>query len=300
MMNHAESSSISGWIIIDKPPGYTSRKVLNILNRALGIKKSGYAGTLDPFATGVLPIALGRATKVLEYFMETDKEYSFTVHFGVKTDTGDITGEVIEERESCVSLQDIVNLLPTFIGKLEQIPPKYSAVKVNGKRAYDLARSGAAFELKSRIIEIFDLKLISFDQAKREATFWIHCGKGTYIRSLSEQIADKLGTIATTNTLRRDRVGKFTLKNAFLLDKLNFLLHNAEFEGWVFPVDYVLDDIPDIKISAEDLLKLKSGQAIERITDNDLPIVRLICSERFVALGKIHSSILKTIKIIEI
>ena len=291
---------ISGWLSIDKPAGLTSRKVLNILNREYGFKKSGYAGTLDPFATGVLPIAIGRATKVLEYFMETDKEYSFTVQFGIKTDTGDITGQVTEELVTKVNADQVSEVLSGLIGKIKQVPPRYSAIKVAGRRAYDMARSGEEFELKARVIDIHDLKMVEFDEVNQQARFWVHCGKGTYIRSLSEQIAAKLGVIATTTQLSRDRVGKFNLKNAFSLEKLKFLLHNAELEGCFSPVDYVLDDIPAIKVFENDLQRLKSGQAIEYLSDQDVPLVRLNCGEVFVALGKIHSNSLKTLKIIEI
>jgi len=290
----------SGWLCVNKPAGLTSRKVLNILNREYGFKKSGYAGTLDPFATGVLPIAIGRATKVLEYFMETDKEYSFTVQFGIKTDTGDITGQVTEEVITKISEEEVSKVLPELIGQIKQVPPRYSAIKVGGRRAYDMARSGEEFELKSRLIDIFDLKLIAFDPITQQAKLWVNCGKGTYIRSLAEQIAAKLGVIATTIQLCRDRVGKFNLENAFSLEKLKFLLHNAELEGCFSPVDYVLDDIPAIKVFENDLQRLKSGQAIEYVSDQDLPLVRLLCGDMFVALGKLHSHSLKTIKIIEI
>jgi tRNA pseudouridine55 synthase len=300
MYGGVETSQISGWLSIDKPAGHSSRYILNALNKMIGIKKSGYAGTLDPFATGVLPVALGRATKVLEYFMETDKEYSFTVQFGIATDTDDITGQVIDSMITAVTQSDILNIIDFFVGRIEQTPPRYSAVKINGHRAYDLARDGREFALKSRLVDIFALKLIDFNAVNQQARFWVHCGKGTYIRSLACQIAAKLDVIATTIELRRERVGKFSLDNTFLLDKLKILLHNGQPEGCFFPVDYVLDDIPDIKILSADLQKLRSGQAIDYFTQSDLPLVKLSHEEKFVALGKIHSNRLKTIKIIEL
>jgi len=289
-----------GWVSLNKEPGKTSRKALNEVCKLLGTKKAGYAGTLDPFASGVLPIAVGRATKVLEYFMKIDKEYSFTAQFGIRTDTDDITGQVIEEVKTEITKEQIEDIINEYIGLIDQTPPKYSAIKIDGKRAYDLARNNQEFEIKPRKIQIYDLKLISFDYETQQARFWTHCGKGTYIRSLVMQIATRLGAIATTTQLHRGRFGKFNEKNTFLLDKLEFLLHNARLEGCIFPVDYVLDDIPAVQISELEASKLKSGQAIERFSMNDMPQIRLLHDNKIIAIGNLYSNLIKPLKIIEI
>ena len=288
-----------GWISIDKPCGVTSRKTLNDFNRIFGVKKAGYAGTLDPFASGVLPLAVGKATKTLEYFMEIDKEYCFTIKFGLHTDSLDITGNILETRETNITRNHLEAILDEFTGIIDQTPPKFSAIKINGRRAYDMARNNEEFEVKSRKVEIFEINLVDFDYQKQEANIWVRCGKGTYIRSLSVQIAERLGTIATTIALHRKRFGVFNENNTFSLEKLSFLLHNANLEGCIFPVDYVLDDIPAMQISELEAKKLLYGQSLERSSDSDLPKVRLLCSERIIAIGELYSNKIKPLKILE-
>ena len=291
---------LSGWVALNKPEGVISRKYLNEFNKKLGIKKSGFAGTLDPFASGVLPVAIGRATKTLEYFMEGDKEYNFALKFGVHTDSFDFTGKILEERITNFTKSQIENVLGDFIGIIDQTPPKFSAVKIDGKRAYDLARNDIDFEIKSKKIEIFELELLDFNEKDQEAKLWIRCGKGTYIRALVVQIAEKLSTIATTIALHRKRVGIFDDKNAFSLEKLDFLVHNAKSVEWIFPIDYVLDDIPALQVSQIEVKKLLSGQSLERFSDSDLPKVKLLCNTRIIAIGKLSSNRVFPLKIIEI
>ena len=183
---------MDGVLIINKPKGFTSHDVVNVLRKALNTKKIGHTGTLDPNATGVLPILVGTATKISKYLIEHDKTYVATIKLGEKTDTGDIEGNIIEQdlNFQSVSCEQIGDVLKTFVGKQKQIPPVYSAIKVNGKKAYEYARQGQAIELEARDIEIYDIKLIKLED--KEITFEVSCSKGTYIRTLCEDIAEKL------------------------------------------------------------------------------------------------------------
>ena len=183
---------MDGVLILNKPKGFTSHDVVNVLRKALNTKKIGHTGTLDPNATGVLPILVGTATKISKYLMEHDKTYIAVIKLGEKTDTGDIEGNIIEQdlNSPNVSCEQIEKVLKTFQGKQKQIPPVYSAIKVNGKKAYEYARQGQAIELEARDIEIYDIKLIKLED--KEITFEVSCSKGTYIRTLCEDIAEKL------------------------------------------------------------------------------------------------------------
>lgn len=183
---------MDGVLIINKPKGFTSHDIVNVLRKALNTKKIGHTGTLDPNATGVLPILVGTATKISKYLIEHDKTYIATIKLGEKTDTGDSEGNIIEQDSNChnLSFEQIEKVLKTFIGKQKQIPPKYSAIKVNGKKAYEYARQGQAVELVAREIEIYSIKMIKL--ADKEITFEVSCSKGTYIRTLCEDIAEKL------------------------------------------------------------------------------------------------------------
>lgn len=183
---------MDGVLIINKPKGFTSHDIVNVLRKALNTKKIGHTGTLDPNATGVLPILVGTATKISKYLIEHDKTYIATIKLGEKTDTGDSEGNIIEQDSNChnLSFEQIEKVLKTFIGKQKQIPPKYSAIKVNGKKAYEYARQGQAVELVARDIEIYSIKMIKL--ADKEITFEVSCSKGTYIRTLCEDIAEKL------------------------------------------------------------------------------------------------------------
>lgn len=195
---------MDGVLIINKPKGFTSHDVVNVLRKTLNTKKVGHTGTLDPNATGVLPILVGTATKISKYLIEHDKTYIATIKLGEKTETGDNEGHIIEQDLNFqnISSEQVENVLKTFIGKQKQIPPVYSAIKINGKKAYEYARQGQAIELEPRDIEIYDIKLISFEND--EITFEVSCSKGTYIRTLCEDIAEKL---------RNNRLYERTYKN---------------------------------------------------------------------------------------
>lgn len=196
---------MDGIIVINKPSGYTSHDIVSKIRKKLNIKKVGHTGTLDPLATGVLPILLGNGTKLSKYLINHDKEYIATIKLGVKTDTADIEGTVIEEQEvPLLTEEQIMNSLESLKGKQKQIPPMYSAIKVNGKKLYEYARSGESIMVEPRDIEIYNIELIQYKE--HEIKFKVACSKGTYIRSLCEDIAQKLNTIGTMSALERTKV----------------------------------------------------------------------------------------------
>jgi len=223
-------------------------------------QKAGHAGTLDPLATGVLPIALGDATKTVPFLVDAIKGYDFTLTFGQNTDTWDAEGTVTETSDVRPSKADIIKALPGFIGNIEQIPPRFSAIKVDGKRSYDLARSGEVVELKSRQVQIESIELTEF--TPDAATFSVVCGKGTYIRSIARDLAKALGTCGHVTMLRRTRVGPFNIESAFSLDALEQLCHRGGVLEGLRPVETALDDIPVLAITENDASDLKHGRAI--------------------------------------
>ncbi|WP_309601390.1 tRNA pseudouridine(55) synthase TruB, partial [Sphingomonas sp.] len=215
---------MNGWIILDKPLGLGSTNAVSAVKRALreaGEPKTkvGHGGTLDPLATGVLPIALGEATKLAGRMLDATKAYDFTIAFGEQTDTLDLEGQVIATSDVRPTLAEVEAILPRFTGKIEQIPPAYSALKVDGERAYDLARKGVDVELKTRSVTVLELALLSAETDS--ATLSATVSKGTYIRSLARDIALALGTVGHVTMLRRTKAGPFTLKSAISLDILN-------------------------------------------------------------------------------
>ena len=203
---------MDGILIINKPKGYTSHDVVNVLRKALNTKKVGHTGTLDPNATGVLPILVGTATKISKYLIEHDKTYVATIKLGEQTDTGDGEGIVIEKDLNFkkVSCEQVQEALKSFIGKQKQTPPQYSAIKINGKKAYEYARAGQAIELTPRDIEIYNIKLLKIEE--KEITFEVYCSKGTYIRVLCEDIAKTLGTVGYMKELVRTKVNNFKIE----------------------------------------------------------------------------------------
>ena len=252
---------VHGWIIIDKPLGMGSTGVVGKVRYLLNAQKAGHGGTLDPLASGILPIALGEATKTVVYAMEGSKTYEFTARWGQSTATDDMEGEVVLESDVRPAEADIRAILNEFEGEIDQIPPIYSAIKVDGKRAYDLARANIATVLKSRKIQIDKCELVGCDDVDH-ASFRVQCGKGTYIRSLARDIAVRLGTCAHVSRLRRTRVGPFTEKHAISLDSLEALRHNKNEAKALLAVEAVLDDIPALALSANETRRLKYGQTI--------------------------------------
>lgn len=259
---------VSGWINLHKPEGVTSNDAVVKIKRALGYPKIGHAGTLDPLAAGILPIALGEATKLVQYMMDDDKSYLFTVTWGEARSTDDREGDVIATSPNRPTPQEINAILPDFRGTIQQIPPAFSAIKVDGERAYALARAGEKVELKARPVDIYELDLVEFSDDT--ATFRCICGKGTYVRSLARDMAERLGTKGYVSRLIRESVGPFSLDGAISLD---FFLENPDkdrLESIVLPVQTVLDDIPVLAVNDTEATRLKNGQKLTFIARPDV------------------------------
>ncbi len=252
---------IHGWLNVYKPHGMNSTKVVTLVRRALNKNKIGHGGTLDPLAEGLLPLALGDATKTVAYLMDKIKVYEFEVTWGSQTTTDDVEGEVIESSENRPSKDEIIEGLKHFCGNIQQIPPNYSAVWVDGQRAYKLARNNEVLDLKSRTVHIEDIKLTAMPSIDC-AIFEVTCGKGTYVRSLARDLALYLGTRGHISRLKRVKVGKFLLQDAISLEKIQELGHKVLEEGYVYPIVDVLDDIPAVCVSAEQEVQLLHGRTL--------------------------------------
>ncbi len=287
----------NGWLILNKPSGITSAKAVAIVKKRLGVKKIGHAGTLDPLAFGVLPLAIGEATKLMRLMMLEEKEYIFTVKWGVSTDTADLEGKVTNVSDKIPTRLEILNILPEFIGDIMQVPPIYSAIKVDGKRAYDLARKGEDFALKPRLIRINSFELL---QSEGETSqFKISCGKGTYVRSLAVDIASKLGTFAHITSLLRSKLGKFELKDAILLEKLETMVYKDHPSTFLLQLEEVLDDIPGFHFSLAERKFLSCGRELTKHTGLiNGQIVALYHEKKIFGLGEIVDNIIKPIRII--
>ena len=253
--------NLNGWIFVDKPPDISSFEVLKIVKKILKINKLGHSGTLDPFATGVLAIALGEATKSIKYF-NSKKTYSFDITFGESRDTDDIKGKITKSSELIPKLINIKNVLSEFIGTIDQIPPKFSAVKVDGIRAYKLARNERNFELKAKKVTISSLNCFESKQ-KNTFKFLMTCSSGTYVRSFARDLAKRLSTCAYVSKLRRTEIGKFSEKDIILLDKLTNLVHIGDHFEIIHPVEDVLDDIPAVNLKSQDGKRFKNGLEIK-------------------------------------
>ncbi|PIR38558.1 MAG: tRNA pseudouridine(55) synthase TruB [Alphaproteobacteria bacterium CG11_big_fil_rev_8_21_14_0_20_39_49] len=288
-MNKKQRNNINGWLNINKPAGVTSTKVVAILKRYYNAKKVGHAGTLDPLAEGVLPIAFGEATKTINYMMDAKKEYEFTVKWGEATSTGDAEGEIIQTSEIIPTQQEIQTTLPFFIGEIEQTPPAFSAIKIDGKRAYDLARQGKEVKIKSRKVCIYNLEYLGAD------TFRTKCSKGTYIRSLAIDLARKLGTQGHVTMLKRTKVGNFCIKSAILLDMFDNKVYKDGSEELLLPVEQVLDDIPVLDITNEEAASLRQGKTISfepsGLTQGDITAVK--SNGKLIALCEVGNAIIK-------
>ncbi len=255
---------ISGWINLDKPYDMTSTQAIGKVRRILNAQKIGHAGTLDPLATGVLPIALGEATKTISFVQDDLKTYSFTITWGEQRDTDDAEGEIIATSDHRPSKDDIQAILDQFTGEIEQTPPRFSAIKIKGERAYDIARDGDTPELKPRIVYIETLELK--DARKNEADFEMLCGKGTYVRSLARDMGELLGTKGYISALRREQVGCFTAENAISLDILEKMDYLAARSEALLPLETVLDDIPALELTQEETAKIRNGQSLDFVT----------------------------------
>lgn len=276
-------NEIHGWLVMDKPVGINSNKFLVEIKKILNPKKIGHAGTLDPFATGILLIALGEATKTVEYGMQGSKSYEFEIAWGENRDTLDIDGQVTNSSNKRPTSPETEEAIKSFHGIISQIPPVFSALKVNGQRAYKLAREGVEVELKARDVQIYNLELLEFSEEK--AKFKVKCGKGFYVRSLARDICEKLGVCGYVLSLRRTQSCSFDEKDMILLDLLQKVVHNTKpmvLDGLIKPVHAVLDDILVQRITEEEAFALRQGRSIK--TSSKDTIVTAMFNNKVVAL----------------
>ncbi len=287
---------MNGWIFIDKSKNITSFKVIQRLRKILNIKKIGHAGTLDPFATGILAIAVGEATKSIHYFNQ-NKVYVFDIVFGVSKDTDDITGRTINKSNIIPSKEQIDKCLRKFIGKHTQVPPQYSAVKVSGQRAYKLARNNKKFVIQSKEVFIKYLKCLRIKN-KREFSFAMECSSGTYVRSIARDLGKMLGTYAYVSELRRVKIGKIEEKDIILLDKFEELVHIGKHFEVMHSIREVLDDIPAVQINQELSLKFQNGLSFEynsKKSENDYLLIE--SKKKFVGIGKALEGKIKPVRV---
>lgn len=291
-----------GWIILDKPLGLGSTQGVSAVKRALreggyGKFKVGHGGTLDPLATGVLPIAVGEATKLAGRMLDSDKIYEFTIGFGVETDTLDLEGKVIATSDVFVDGADVEDVLVDFIGEIDQMPPAYSALKVDGERAYDLARAGETVTLAPRRVTIHALDYLLWwsEGEKPFATLRAHVSKGTYIRSLARDIALALGTVGHVTMLRRTRAGPFGVDSAISLDKLADAAKARTLEQLILPLRAGLDDIPALPLTPDQAGLLRQGQVLAGIAADDGQYFALL-EETPVALVEAQSGLVRVVR----
>ena len=283
------SNNTSGWFFLDKPIGMTSNFALQKIKRIFNNSKAGFVGTLDPLASGFLPIALGKATKIIPFIEKCDKSYTFTIKWGIKTETGDSEGKVIKECGKYPKKVDIINALSEFCGNIEQFPHKYSSVKINGQRAHKLARRNMKFQLKKRQIKVNNFTLIS-NISEKLASFFVDCSAGTYVRSLAESLGESLGTLATVVELRRIGFDNFN-KKLISLDYLLSLVHSGELNRLVHPIDAVMNDVLKIQLDFNQVKRVLSGSFVQMDKQSDITnknnVVFAKHEDNFIALGSI-------------
>lgn len=299
---------VHGWLVIDKPAGMTSARVVAAVRRITGAAKAGHGGTLDPMATGILPVALGEATKTVPYAMAGRKRYRFTLRWGEARSTDDAEGSVTATSLARPTDAEIRQVLPRFIGLIEQVPPAFSAIHVAGARAYDLARAGQVVELEARRVAIDRFELVELVDADY-AAFEVECGKGAYMRSLARDLAVALGTVGHIAALRRTVVGPFTEERAISLESLETLGHSAAALGHLLPVETALDDIPALALTDTEANRLRCGQSVGLLRRQDLERIghlesgSLICAKaggKPVALARFEAGDLRPVRILNL
>ncbi|MBF5095053.1 tRNA pseudouridine(55) synthase TruB [Azospirillum sp. INR13] len=268
MARKRKGTPIHGWVVLDKPEGMTSTQALSKVRRLLNAEKAGHGGTLDPLATGILPIALGEATKTVSYAMDGAKTYRFSIRWGERTTTDDREGAVIDRSDHRPTTEAIRAALPAFLGEIQQVPPQFCAIKIDGERAYDIAREGDAVDLAARTVRIDRFELVE-EPDTDHAVFEVDCGKGTYVRSLARDLAEALGTVGHVGLLRRLRVGSFTLDRAISLDELAAMEQGAAVERLLLPIETALDDIPALALTEAEAHRLRHGQTVALLTRQD-------------------------------
>lgn len=281
---------MNGIILIDKSKDYTSHDVVAIVKK-ISKEKVGHTGTLDPIATGVLPLLIGKATGLSKYLINHNKTYIATLKLGIKTDTADSEGKIIEEKEiQELNEEEVIQVLNSIIGKQEQVPPMYSAIKVNGKKLYEYARQGKTVEVPSRTIEIFDTKLIEFNKNEAEIVFEVSCSKGTYIRTVCEKIAEKLNTVGYMKELRRTRVGDFKIENAVKIEEIKE--NEKLLEEKIISLEKFFENKEEIELNNKELELFLNGVQLNKtnLIDN---VYRIYNQNKFIGLGVIKENKLK-------
>ena len=280
---------MNGIIIINKSKGYTSHDIVAKVKKITG-EKVGHTGTLDPLATGVLPLLIGKGTLCSKYLMNHDKTYTVVLKLGIKKSTGDAEGDILQQEvvdEKILDENNVKIVLESFLGEQEQIPPIYSAIKVNGKKLYEYARKGQQVEIQPRKITIYDIQLLKIDKANLEIQFEVSCSKGTYIRSLCEDIAEKMGTIGYMKELQRTRVGTFTIDQSILLEDLN----EENVEEHIITVENLFKDLKNIDLNEKKLQLFLNGVKLSfNLKDG---IYKIYSNQQFIGIGVVKDKLLK-------
>ena len=278
---------MDGIIVINKEKDYTSHDVVAKLKKKLNISKVGHTGTLDPNATGVLPILIGKGTKFSKYLINHDKTYKAQIELGKKTDTADVEGNVIEEKpvDTEYIKQNLVQVLESFVGKQEQVPPMYSAIKKNGKKLYEYARKGEKIEVEPRKIEIYKIELVKYN--KKNIEFIVSCSKGTYIRSLCEDIAEKLNTVGYMKNLERLQVGEFNIEKSVLIDEVNI----ENIEKYLYTLEDILKDTPKLNLNSKKLKLFLNG--VQLTVKEAEGLYKIYVDNKFIGTGTVKKNLLK-------
>jgi tRNA pseudouridine55 synthase len=308
MSRKRRGEPVHGWIAFDKPVGMTSTQAVAAVRRAANAEKAGHGGTLDPLASGMLPIALGEATKTVQWAMAGAKRYRMTVRWGEATATDDAEGAVTETSPNRPSEAQIRAALPAFTGDIMQVPSTYSAILIDGRRAYDLARAGETVELAARPIRIDSFELVACED-EDHTVFEIGCGKGAYMRSLGRDLARALGTLGHLRSLRRLSVGKFTVENSISVDMLSEFGHIRRLSEHLLPIETALDDIPALALTEAEALRLRHGQSVQPLCPADRAyidqlgngsIVSVATGGKLVALTEIDVGMLRPVRVLNL
>lgn len=301
MARRKKGNPVHGWLVLDKPSGMTSTQAVGAVRRIFQAQKAGHAGTLDPLATGILPIGLGEATKTVSYVVDGEKAYRFTVRWGVETTTDDAEGEVLATSDIRPSRADVEALLPHFTGEILQVPPRFSAIKIDGNRAYDLAREGEEVVLDPRPVVIDDLSLVACEG--ESAVFEARCGKGTYVRALARDMGRALGCFGHVTALRRTRVGPFGEEDAVTLPALEACAAEGgegALLGRLMPLESALSALLALTVSPSDAASLVRGQPV-LIRGRDAPVLSglayAVSKGRLIALGEIDKGALRPTRV---
>lgn len=300
-MARKKKGTVHGWVVLDKPYGMTSTQAVGAMKRIFGTPKAGHAGTLDPLASGMLPIALGEATKTVPYVMDGDKLYRFTVRWGAETSTDDAEGEVVRASDHRPSAEDIDAVLDEFEGEILQTPPAFSAIKVDGERAYDLARAGETVELEARPVTVHRLDLVDCPDADT-AVFEAECGKGTYVRAIARDMGRRLGTAGHVIELRRLVVGPFGEEDMVTIDALQAALEaDGDALSLLTPIEAALAGLPQLDVTSDQAVRLRNGNPV-LLRGRDAPVeeetVGVFERGRLMAIAKVEHGELKPVRLI--